>query len=221
MAVASQILGIFSALLSLLFAIATTRNRDAVLFFPFSVALAIVALVFGHAARGKIRRSGGAVEGRLAALAGLAGGYITCALFVLFNILASVAGLLGFGERIQPTPVGSLRTLNTAAITYASTYGRGFPSSLAALGPPQEGKPPDAQGASLIDEVLASGGKSRYVFTYRVTANDDKGFPSAYTINADPVDAGMTEEGHVFTDESGVIRRERDHPANKDSPPLM
>ena len=38
----------------------------------------------------------------------------------------------------QASAVGSLRTLNTAQITYASTYNTGYSDSLANLAPPHE-----------------------------------------------------------------------------------
>jgi hypothetical protein len=55
----------------------------------------------------------------------------------------------------QASAVGSLRTINTAEITYASTYNHGYSSSLATLGPGTEGSPPVESAAGLIDEVLA------------------------------------------------------------------
>src|SRR3984957_19160046 len=34
----------------------------------------------------------------------------------------------------EASAVGSIRTMNTAAITYSSTYGNGFPPALSAIG---------------------------------------------------------------------------------------
>ncbi len=186
-------------------------------FFSLLLIPGLLAIVLGHVSRRKIKRSAGKLKGRSVAFAGLVLGYLGVGAFIAIGIPNSLRTRKAAG---QQSAVGNLRILNTNAITYAATYGRGFPSSLSALGPPQAGKREDAERAYLIDEVLASGRKSGYVFTYRVTATDDKGFPSAYTINADPADADSTGENHYFTDESGVIRWERDHPANKDSPPL-
>lgn len=192
-------------------------------FFSLFLIPGILAIVFGHVSRGKIKRSAGKLKGEGVALAGLVLGYLGVAAIPFLLIIAAIAIPNLLRSRIaanQASAVGSLRTLNTAVITYASTYERGFPSSPAALGPQQAGKPADAERADLIDEVLASGWKSGYVFTYKVMATDDKGFPSAYSIKADPVKPGNTGQRYFFTDESGVIRSERDHPANKDSPPL-
>lgn len=187
-------------------------------FFSLLLFPGILAIVFGHVSRRKIKRSAGKLKGKGVALAGLVLGYLQVLL-----IIAAIAIPNLIRSRIaagQASAGGNLRTLNTAAITYASTYGRGFPSSPDTLRPQQPGKPEDAERANLIDEVLASGRKSGYVFTYKVLATDNKGLPSAYSINADPAEPGSTGQRYFFTDESGVIRSERDHPANKDSPPL-
>ena len=67
----------------------------------------------------------------------------------------------------QASAVGSLRTLNTAEITYSSTYNVGFTYSLPYLAPPQRHSAnPTSTAAGLIDSVLAGGSKSGYSFTY-------------------------------------------------------
>jgi len=123
--------------------------------------------------------------------------------------------------RIAPNQsgVGSLRTLNTAAITYASTYDKGFPPSIAALGPPAAGRTPDADHAELVDEVFLSGKKSGYIFTYSAGERDAQGVIYTYAIHADPI-MSSTGQIHYFTDQSGVIRQEIDRPANAQSPPI-
>ena len=57
----------------------------------------------------------------------------------------------------QASAVGSLRTLNTAEITYATTYNTGYTSTLGNLGPPAAGSNPVATAAGLIDSVLSGG----------------------------------------------------------------
>ncbi len=61
----------------------------------------------------------------------------------------------------EASAVGSLRTLNTAAVQYNTTYGIGFPDALSDLGPAATA---DSTAADLIDSVLASGTKSGYTF---------------------------------------------------------
>ena len=45
----------------------------------------------------------------------------------------------------QASAVGSLRTLNTAEVTYASTYNSGYAAALSYLGPPATGANPTAE----------------------------------------------------------------------------
>src|SRR4249919_2501710 len=69
----------------------------------------------------------------------------------------------------EASAVGSLRTMNTAAVTYSSTYGNSFPPTLAAMG---TATPPGANAtcdeAQLVDNVLTAGTKSGYAFTYKM-----------------------------------------------------
>jgi prepilin-type N-terminal cleavage/methylation domain-containing protein len=122
----------------------------------------------------------------------------------------------------ETSAVGSLRTINTASIQYASTYSAppppcGFPPALANLGPPA---PPTAASADLIDAVLAAGAKSGYNFVYVNTGVDANGCGTNYTINANPVTPGTTGQRFFFTDESGVIRQNTAGPATVADPPI-
>lgn len=190
-------------------------------FFFILFPAAVLAVVFGHLARYEIKRSAGRLAGKGMALAGLILGYMGVAL-IPFLIIAAIAIPNLLRSRIaanQAAAVGSLRTVNTAAITYAATYNQGYPTSLAALGPPA-GRAPDAHAADLIDEVMASGTRSGYVLTYTPGEKDADGRVDKYTLHADPVTPGNTGLNHYFTDETGVIRQEADKPANEKSPPL-
>jgi hypothetical protein len=130
----------------------------------------------------------------------------------------------------QKSAVGSLRALNTAAITYAATYNAGYPPNLGVLAPPKTGSPnatmsdirkaANAQAADLIDDVLASGTKSGYRFTY-ATGKKSGGRTLTYTIHADPLTPGVTGTSHYYTDESGVIRVESENEASSDSLPFV
>jgi prepilin-type N-terminal cleavage/methylation domain-containing protein len=121
----------------------------------------------------------------------------------------------------QASAVGSLRTLNTAEVTYATTYNVGFSSTLGDLGPPTTGGNPVVTAAGLVDEVLSgttgSGGgtagaaatvsdKSGYQFTYSPGLTDSRGYVT-YSIIATPLSVGTTGTNFYFTDQSGVIRQ--------------
>ena len=119
----------------------------------------------------------------------------------------------------QSSAVGSLRTLNTAEVTYSSTYGTGFSVTMAYLQPdPSGGTNPSSTAAGLIDSVLASGSKSGYTFTYTPGASDSSGRINTYTFNANPI-TSSTGTNYYYTDQSGVIRQNSTQAAaSTDSP---
>ncbi|HUK31027.1 MAG TPA: prepilin-type N-terminal cleavage/methylation domain-containing protein [Candidatus Acidoferrum sp.] len=101
----------------------------------------------------------------------------------------------------EASAVSSLRTMNTACITYNSTYGN-YPPSTSDLGP-SNGAVPTSTSADLLDQVLGAAApqKSGYNFVFGPgTAN------ASYTINANPITVNQTGVRFFFTDQSGVIR---------------
>jgi type IV pilus assembly protein PilA len=116
----------------------------------------------------------------------------------------------------EASAVGSLRTLNTACITYSTIYG-GYPHALSNLGPATNAT---STAADLIDSVLASGTKSGYIFVYTPTASDTSGNVLSYSIAAQPVKIGVTGQRDFFTDQSGVIRVNPNGVADANSTPL-
>jgi len=101
----------------------------------------------------------------------------------------------------EASAVGSLRTINTACIAYSTTFG-GFPSSLSNLGTSGAAS---STSADLIDNVLASGTKTGYSFTYTAGAVAG-GVISVYSLTASPLVVGQTGQRYFFTDQSAVIR---------------
>ena len=106
----------------------------------------------------------------------------------------------------QASAVGSLRTLNTAEITYASTYNAGYSPDMPSLGPTAGTATPTASLAGLVDSVLAAGVKSGYSFTY-TPGSAVNGRIDTYSLNANPITVGTTGTNFYFTDHSGVIRQ--------------
>jgi len=104
----------------------------------------------------------------------------------------------------EASAVGSLRTLNTAEITYNTTYPQtGFAATLGQLGGSGAGTA-TSSAAGLIDANLALGTKSGYTFAL----HDTSGTPvSQYETSADPVTAGTTGQRHFCSDMSGVIQQ--------------
>jgi type IV pilus assembly protein PilA len=118
----------------------------------------------------------------------------------------------------QASAVGSIRTINTSAVTYSTTYQSvGFPATLAAMGGPD---PCTALSTSacLIDAVLAAGTKSGYTFTW---AGDGLTPSVSYSITGYPVTMGTTGGVGYFSDQSGVIRGNPGGAATAASAPLQ
>ena len=118
----------------------------------------------------------------------------------------------------QASAVGSLRTLNTAEVTYSSTYNSGFSSTLAYL-EPGAGTNPSSTAAGLIDSVLALGSKSGYSFTYSPGASDSTGRINTYGFTAVPI-TSSTGTNYYYTDQSGVIRQNSTTTAASTDSPL-
>lgn len=186
----------------------------AFLFFP----LAILAVIFGHISRAEIRKSGGTLQGDGLALTGLISGYFGIAIWPLF-ILAAIAipSFVGLSGRHESSAISSVRTIVVAAETYNAQFPeKGYPSSLAALGPSPSGGP---EGAGLIDADLAQGAKQGYLFTYTAVDSDGDGVMEGYLLNADP----QTGSGrrHFFVDQTGVVRFENGRMATAESQQLF
>src|SRR5580704_4147478 len=103
----------------------------------------------------------------------------------------------------EASAVASLRTINTALITYNSTYGQ-YPTSLLNLADVTAGTNPTSTSADLLDPILGSSApqKSGYNFVYAATGTGN----ITYTINGNPVVANQTGLRYFFTDQSAVIR---------------
>jgi prepilin-type N-terminal cleavage/methylation domain-containing protein len=113
----------------------------------------------------------------------------------------------------EASAVGSIRTINTSEVTYASTYPDVGFGLLPALG----GAGGSVTGAGLIDAVLASGVKSGYAFAVATGA----GTPApTYAVNGDPQNS-QTGQRHFFSDQSGVIRYNVSQQASASDSPLQ
>ena len=174
-----------------------------VLFFFWPVT-AIVAVILGHLALSEIKKSAGRLAGQGMAVAGLVLGYIGLAVIPFILIIAAIAIPNLLRSRMaanEASAVGSLRTINTAAVTYDATYPKsGYPPSLKSLG---TNGAPSSESADLIDSVLASGSKSGYRFVF----TGDGNIPStSYSVVATPITIGTTGQRSFFTDQTGIIR---------------
>ena len=105
----------------------------------------------------------------------------------------------------EASAVGSIRSINTAAVTYSSTYPSvGYPSTLAQIAPPGGGGGATSAAADLVDSVLSGGTKSGYKFSMAAIGS---GTPlTGYSVNGDPVAPNTSGTRGFYSDQSGVIR---------------
>lgn len=201
----------------------------------FFLPSAIAAIILGHLSLSEIRKSGGRLVGDGMAIAGLVLGYIGLAAIPFILIIAAIAipNLLRARTAAnEASAVGSLRMINTAAMSYSATYPNGFPPSLDSLGGSGAAT---CDHAELIDATLASGQKSGYVFSYALVSHTrlahrvspdaaqagcSEAGGTAYAASADPVTRGTTGQRSFYTDQTGIIRFDLTGAATADSPPL-
>jgi type IV pilus assembly protein PilA len=100
----------------------------------------------------------------------------------------------------EASAVSSLRTMNTACITYNTSYGQ-YPLALTNLAPVVSPALPTSTAADLLDATLTTAPfqKSGYTFTFHPAGG------TTYSINSDPMNSGTTGVRTFFTDQTGVI----------------
>jgi hypothetical protein len=131
---------------------------------PLSLLSSIPAVVLGHLALSEIRKSGGRLQGRGMAIAGLVLGYLGFAVIPIIGLLVAVSipNLRHAREAAnEATAIAGLRTINTAEFAYRSDYPlTGFARDLASLGPDGSSScaKPTPERACLIDYRLSLAG---------------------------------------------------------------
>jgi type IV pilus assembly protein PilA len=121
----------------------------------------------------------------------------------------------------EASAASSIHALNTAEISYSSAFPSiGFSANLASLGDGGTSPCPGSAAASCyIDPNLASGTKSGYLFSY---VQDATSTPSLhYTLNADPVNRGISGQRSFFSSDSNVTRYNTTAVANSADSPLQ
>lgn len=199
----------------------------------------IAAVILGHMAHSDIRKSAGRLGGAGMATAGLVLGYLGIAAIPVILIIAAIAIpnlMRARGAANEASAVGTLRAIDTGALTYATEFQNGFPASFEVLGGTAGSLTCDH--ASLVDDSLVrTHQRSGYVFTYTPKLADDgpppavsaaaqaKGCSSAgvpaYEVTAEPVQPESSGQRRFYTDQTGVIRYATEGVATADSPPLQ
>jgi type IV pilus assembly protein PilA len=128
---------------------------------------------------------------------------IVVAIILIISAIAIPSYLRSRMQANEASAVGSVRMINTSAVTYASTYvDVGFPTNLSDMG----GASPctaTSTTACLLDDNLTAGTKSGYSFVWI----GDGATPSvAYTLNATPLVIGSSGQRMFCSDQAGVIR---------------
>jgi len=130
---------------------------------------------------------------------------IVVAIILVISAIAIPNYLRSRIQANEASAVASLRMINTAAVTYSSTYVNvGFPVNMVDMG----GANPCAASstnACILDDSIAQGTKSGYSFVWL----GDGATPSvAYSITATPLTVGGSGQRQFCTDYVGVIRFE-------------
>lgn len=167
--------------------------------FFFFLPASILAVVFGHLSLRDIRKSAGRVKGEGVAIAGLILGYLGVAFVPFILIIAAIAIPSLLGARIaanESSAVASIRTLNTAEISYSATHNAGFTCSLSDL-------------SEVIDSKLASGQKSGYAFELSGCTPGENGTVVKYQVVAYPITQNTSGRRAFCSDESDVVKVDR------------
>jgi|SRR3954471_5000902 type IV pilus assembly protein PilA len=122
----------------------------------------------------------------------------------------------------ESSAVGSIRTINTSEVSYATSFPAvGFSVALTDLAGNVAcagGAAPQATGACLIDDTLGAGTKSGYTFTY---ASAGAPVLVSYTVVGNATLQNQSGVRSFFSDQSGVIRALNPGPgATIAAPPL-
>ena len=182
---------------------------------------AIAAVVLGHLGLSEIKKSAGRLKGDGLAIAGLVLGYLQIAGLPVILIIAAIAIPNLIRAKMaanEASAVGSLRTITTGEIAYATVCPKiGFAYALAELGPNGSACP---EGKNEIDSTLATGLKNGYRFTPSAANFSGQAPETGFGWNADPISPSAGTR-HFFVDQTGVIRSTTAAPANADSPMLQ
>lgn len=129
---------------------------------------------------------------------------IVVAIILIISAIAIPSFLRSRLQANEASAVASVRTINTAAITYSATYSNvGFPTTLISMGGVNPCVPTAAQACLLDDNSLAGGTKSGYSFVW---AGDGATPSVAYTLTATPLTIGNSGQRMFCSDQTDVVR---------------
>lgn len=125
----------------------------------------------------------------------------------------------------EASAVQSMRAINTAQITYSSTYGTGFAPLTNLGGPNPCPNPPTANSACILDSFLSQPPFQKSGYAFAITNPGALGTTAApnltFQATADPMVAGQSGVRHFFSDSTNVIRFNATAPANSNDAPIQ
>lgn len=112
----------------------------------------------------------------------------------------------------ETSAINSIQVINKAEIQYQSTYPlNGFACALPSLGGDPAAGAPSATAAQILQQDLATGDKSGYIFTLgncsKVTVNGQDRF-TGYSVTAVPETVGKTGDRGFCSDQFGTIKQD-------------
>ena len=120
----------------------------------------------------------------------------------------------------EASAVGSLRTINTAEVTFATTYpATGF-AALTALGGAAPCTSATSTAACLLDDVLSASAANKSGYHFVVTAGTQTPVVT-YASTATPTAIGQSGQRGFYSDQSGVIRYTTDGSQPSNSAPAL
>jgi type IV pilus assembly protein PilA len=197
-AIASMVLGIASFVLCL------------------SFLAGIPAIILGHISRSKIRKNMGRLQGDGMALTGLILGYISLLFIPIIAAIAIPNLLRARVSANEAAAAATVRSINTAQITYSTQYpDHGYAPDLATLGPGPSGScsTGTAQSGCLLNNIVGASrctagqwcAKTGYKFTVSAVC-DSAGVCSNYVVTATPQVSGSTGRKSFCSTSDSVIR---------------
>jgi prepilin-type N-terminal cleavage/methylation domain-containing protein len=107
----------------------------------------------------------------------------------------------------EASAVNSVRTITTAEVTYASTYGVGYATDLASLGGAAPCGPASSTSACLIDPNLSVAPFAKSGYTFQAAGSTpSNGALSAFEVSANPSAVDVTGKRAFCSDQTGVVR---------------
>jgi type IV pilus assembly protein PilA len=107
----------------------------------------------------------------------------------------------------ESSAVSSLRTINTAEVTYSSSWGSGYAPALANLGGAAPCLNATAAAACIIDSALSIAPFSKSGYSFAALGNTPVGgVNNGFEANATPTVVDVTGKRAFCSDQTGVLR---------------